>query len=171
MTNDDYDDFFRVAYPRLVAMGLAMSVERHVAQELAQEALLRAFRHREQLLTYESPLGWCRRVMSNLLIDEHRASSAARRVAERMATNLPGGDGSLDPAAVAAGGPSWNELMMALTVQQRAVATLFYAEDQSVDSIAEALDIATGTVKSTLAKVRANVRRALSGTSEGTPRP
>jgi DNA-directed RNA polymerase specialized sigma24 family protein len=86
-----------------------------------------------------------------------------------MATTVSRDDGSRDTAS--AGGPSWNELMTALTVQQRAVATLFYAEDQSIDTIAAALDISTGTVKSTLAKVRSNVRRALSGTNEMRPRP
>ena len=170
MTDDEYDDFFRVAYPRLVAMGLAMSVERHIVQELAQETLWRAFRHREQLLRYDAPIAWCRRVMSNLLIDEHRGSAATRRVVERMATSASRNDGSHDPTA-SASGPSWNELMVALTIQQRAVATLFYAEDQSVNTIAAALDISAGTVKSTLAKVRANVRRALSDSNEGRPRP
>jgi hypothetical protein len=37
VNDEDFDDFFRVAHPRLVAMGLAMSTERHAAQELAQE--------------------------------------------------------------------------------------------------------------------------------------
>ena len=84
MNDDDFDDLFRTAYPRLVAMGLAMSTERHVAQDLAQETLLRAYRRRDELATYDSPLAWCRHVMGNLLIDQHRSRTAERSAIERM---------------------------------------------------------------------------------------
>jgi len=170
VTDAEYDEFFRVAYPHLVAIGLAMSVERHVAQELAQEVLWRAFRHRDQLDHYDAPMGWCRRVMCNLVIDQHRSSAAGRRALVRTAARAAVESESDDPST-SIGGPTWGELMTALTLQQRAVATLYYAEDQSIDTIAAALNISTGTVKSTLAKARTNVRRAMSGTNEERSQP
>jgi RNA polymerase sigma-70 factor (ECF subfamily) len=166
MTDDEYDELFRTAYPRLVAMGLAMSTSRHVTQELAQETLLRAHHHRDDLTSYDSPMGWCRHVMGNLLIDHHRSRSseaaAVERLGHRAATQT---EASPDPAAVAAS-TRWADLTRSLTPQQRVAATLYYAEDQSVADVAEMMDIATGTVKSALSKARANLRRRLGGPDE-----
>ena len=163
MTDDEYDELFRSVYPRLVAMGLAMSAPRHVAQELAQETLFRAYRKREELSGYDSPVAWCRRVMGNLLIDQHR-----RRTSEQAALEHVQSQADVDAQPAPATDPAhlattqrWNDLMAPLSAQQRAVATLYYAEDQSVSSVAQTLGIATGTVKSALSKVRANLRQAV----------
>ena len=161
MTDDEYDELFRTAYPRLVAMGLAMSTPRHVSQELAQETLLRAHHHRDDLASYDSPMAWCRRVMGNLLIDHHRSrrseAAAVERLGQRGTTQAPS---SPDPETIAAT-TRWEDLTRSLTSQQRVAATLYYAEDQSVVDIAEFMDVATGTVKSALSKARANLRRRL----------
>ncbi|MGA9276977.1 RNA polymerase sigma factor [Ilumatobacter sp.] len=166
MTDEDYDDLFRSAYPRLVAMGLAMSTERHVAQELAQETLLRAHRHRDELAAYDSPLAWCRRVMGNLLIDQHRKRTAERSAVERAQsraeTDPVHPSGSTDPELFAVSS-RWSDLVASLSPQQRLAATLYYAEDQSVATIAETMEIATGTVKSALSKARRNLRRVVDG--------
>jgi RNA polymerase sigma-70 factor (ECF subfamily) len=78
MTDDDYEVFFRSTYPKLVAYGASMSAPLGIAQELAQETLLRAYRRLEEVGALESPYGWCRRVMSNLLIDQYRSRTAER---------------------------------------------------------------------------------------------
>ena len=91
--------------------------------------------------------------MSNLLIDHHRSRKAERAALRR-----------LDDSVTSAGdGPSrsseWAELVAPLTAQQRIVATFYYGDDLSVNDIARTLDISTGTVKSTLSKVRRQLRR------------
>jgi RNA polymerase sigma-70 factor (ECF subfamily) len=167
VNDDDFDDLFRAAYPRLVAMGLAMSTERHVAQELAQETLFRAYRRRDELATYDAPIAWCRRVMGNLLIDQHRSRTSERSAVERLQERMPdpGDAGSeTDPAALVAS-RRWSELVASLSPQQRLVATLYYAEDQSVATIAETMQLASGTVKSALSKARTNLRRVLDAPS------
>ena len=164
MTDDEYDELFRVAYPKLVAMGLAMSTERYVAQELAQETLFRAYRNRDKLAEYDAPMAWCRRVMGNMLIDQHRSRTSERSAVERLQSRAVGaestGAGSTDPASAAVS-TRWADLVSSLSPQQRLVATLYYAEDQSVGQVAETLDIATGTVKSALSKARRNLRRTI----------
>jgi RNA polymerase sigma-70 factor (ECF subfamily) len=164
MTDAEFDQFFLTSYPRLVAMGLAMSTERHVAEELAQETMLRAYRHRDELAEYDAPIAWCRRVMGNLLIDHHRKRDAERSALQRAqsrvaAMPVPGTD-STDPAHLATSS-RWQDLTASLTPQQRLVATLYYAEDQPIDVVAQTLQIATGTVKSALSKARNNLRRAI----------
>jgi RNA polymerase sigma-70 factor (ECF subfamily) len=53
---------------------------------------------------------------------------------------------------------------MSLPDRQRAVATLYYVEDLSVAEIAEALDIAPGTVRFHLSEAREQLRSLLEET-------
>jgi len=158
----EYDEFFRACYPRLVAFGMTTSATREVACELAQETLLRAYHRRSELAGYDSPYAWCRRVMSNLLIDHHRAATTEQGTITRLQSRrlLPV-DGPAGDPALAVTTPRWDELVAPLTGLQRTVATLYYAEDQTVAAIADALAITPGTVKSTLSKARAGLRRRL----------
>lgn len=161
MHEAEYDEFFRATYPRLVAFGMATSASRELADELAQETLLRAYHRRDELATYDAPYAWCRRVMSNLLIDHHRSAATEQGTVTRLHSRRTTSDGTTDDPALAATTPRWSELVAPLTGLQRTVATLHYAEDQPVSSIADALAIAPGTVKSTLSKARAGLRQHL----------
>lgn len=163
MTDDEYDELFRTAYPRLVAMGLAMSTSRHVSQELAQETLLRAHHARGDLDSYDSPIAWCRRVMANLLIDHHRSRMSEAAAVERLGHRAATQAGPTPDPATTAASARWEDLTRSLTPQQRIATTLYYADDHSVADVAEMMDIATGTVKSALSKARANLRRHLGG--------
>ncbi len=168
MNDDDFEVFFRSTYPKLVGYGASMSAPLEVAQELAQETLLRAYRRIDEVSALESPYGWCRRVMSNLLIDQHRS-----RTAERSAVDRLGSISAIDRAGAGArdAEPSvaddeWFEIVGSLTVRQRCIATLFYADDMSVADVAAELDISTGSVKSTLSQVRRRVGRLLDETTD-----
>jgi RNA polymerase sigma-70 factor, ECF subfamily len=164
LTDAEYDDLFRSTYVRLVALALTMSCVRQVAEELAQETMLRAYRHRDTLATMEAPEAWCLRVMSNLLIDHHRRHVAELRAAERVLSQgavLPTpGTETTDPANLATGA-RWEDLVSTLTPQQRLVATLYYAADLSVDAVAANTQLSVGTVKSTLSKARHNLQHSL----------
>ena len=167
MNDLDYDDFFRNAYPRLVAFGSSMSAPREIAQELAQETLIRAYHRRDELRSFDSPYAWCRRVMSNLLIDQYRSRVAEQAAVDRLGAISavdraePGGD----PAPTVAR-DRWAEIVESLTMKQRCVATLFYAEDLSVADVATTLGISTGSVKSTLAQVRRRLGRRFDGATD-----
>lgn len=161
VTEGEYDDFFRDAYPRLVGLGLAMSTPRQVAQELAQETLIRAYQHRDRLSELDAPYGWCRRVMSNLLIDQHRSWTAERRAVGRLAHQLvPEPDLDTESAGVDLDG-AWADMVAPLSKRQRCVATLYYAEDRSVAEIADDLGWSVGSVKTTLARIRQKVSHRL----------
>lgn len=53
------------------------------------------------------------------------------------------------------------EAVSALPRERRAVVTLFYYEDMSVDDIARCLDVPKGTVKSRLSRARAQLKEML----------
>ena len=84
MHDAEYDELFRATYPRLVAIGMAMSSPRSAAHELAQETMLRAYHHRDRLDSFSSPLAWCRRAMSNLDIDHYRSTEVEHSVMNRL---------------------------------------------------------------------------------------
>ena len=168
MTDDDYEVFFRSTYPKLVAYGASMSAPLETAKELAQETLLRAYRRIDEVSALESPYGWCRRVMSNLLIDQYRS-----RIAERAAVDRLASISAIDRVGMGASDPEpsvaldrWGEIVDSLTMRQRCIATLFYADDLSVADVATELAISTGSVKSTLSQVRRRIGRLLDGATE-----
>lgn len=166
MTDGEYDAFFRDAYPRLVALGLAMSTPRQVAQDLAQETLIRAYEHRDRLRDLDAPYGWCRRVMSNLLIDQHRTMTAERTAIARLARRSAIARGSDAESGPVETKEAWADMVAPLTGRQRCIATLFYADDRSVAEIADDLGLSVGSVKTTLARIRGKVARHLSNTAD-----
>ena len=151
----DFDVMFRAQFPRLVALGVAMSGRRDIAYDLAQETMLRAHRRWDELAMYEVSEAWLRRVMVNLLIDHHRSRAAEQAAVERLA-------GRGEPVVDAPSFDRWHELVASLPAQQRAIVSLYYADDQSVEAIAEALDISGGAVKKSLFKARQTLHRRLS---------
>ncbi len=87
---------------------------------------------------------------------------------ERLQERVPGPCDRVsetDPAALVAS-RRWADLVAFLSPQQRLVVTLYYAEDQSVATIAETTQIASGTVKSALPKACTNLRRVLDAPSD-----
>src|SRR5690606_34429533 len=95
------------------------------------------------------------RVMTNLLIDHLRSASVERSAVDRLRAR-PG-----PPAGEPDIGPEWSQLVAPLPPAQRAIVTLYYGEDRSIEEIADILDIAVGTVKSGLAKARTRLATEL----------
>lgn len=153
-TTREFEAVFRVAFPRLVSLGVIKSGRVDIARELAQETMLRAHARWGEISGFESPEAWCRAVMTNLLIDHHRTTVSEQRAFERV------GHGSEVTESV----PSidrWNELVAPLSDRQRLILALYYAEDCSVREIADLLGTTSGAVKAGLFKARRTLRRRL----------
>lgn len=133
-----------------------------VARDVAQESLLRAHRRWAEVGAYDAPGAWVRKVATNLLVDHLRTAGREQRAVARLgageAAIRPGAEPALD---------RWTELVSVLPDAQRAIVTLFYADDQSVEAIADLLDIAPGTVKAQLFKARQRLRAELAGERDG----
>jgi RNA polymerase sigma-70 factor (ECF subfamily) len=149
-----FETLFKDEFPRLVSLGLAMSGRRDVATDLAQETMLRAHQRWTDVATFDSPAAWCRKVMVNLLIDHHRSATA-----ERIAMDRLGSRGELVAPAPAL--DRWCEIVGELPDRQRVIVTLYYADDMSVDEIADTLGVTAGAIKASLFKARRSLRRRL----------
>jgi len=83
----DYDEFFAETRPKLVGLGLALTGDLQIAQELAQEALIRAWVHWRRIRSYDQPAAWARRVVRNLAAD--RAKRLRRTPATPPIEHVP----------------------------------------------------------------------------------
>lgn len=153
-----FDSFYRRELPGLVALLTAVTGNTAHAEELAQEAMLRAHQRWERVGGYDKPGAWVRRVALNLAFNAGARRRTERRALERLAGDrlarwavLPRDDGADDFWA----------LVRTLPRRQAAAVVLHYLEDRSVADVAAILGCAEGTAKAHLHKGRAALARLL----------
>lgn len=131
-------------FPRLVgALGLYVGDEA-VAEELAQEALLRACRRWERVSRLQSPGGWTWRVARNLATSHLRRRKAERRARARLSAREPASETTAD----AADAHAVRRAVSGLPERQRQVLVLRYFLDWSVEATAAELDVSADAVRS-----------------------
>jgi len=155
LPEDEFERFFRTEHGRVLGLAIALIGDRNAAGDVVQEAFARAYRHWDRVVAMDAPAAWVKRVTANLAIDRHRRLVSERNALARQHALIstvvlddPGAD-------------EWWAAVRALPERQRAAVALHYLEDRSIDEIARILDIATGTVKSSLAAARATLARTL----------
>lgn len=150
-----FEDVFRVEYPQLVVLLTAMTGDRRVAEELAQEALLRAHVRWDRIGAYDRPGAWIRRVAINLAL----SARARRRSEDRALGRLRQERAPVAPYDFA--DDDFWALVRRLPKRQAAAVALHYLEDRSVADVAVILGCAEGTAKAHLHKGRAALARLL----------
>lgn len=83
-----FDDFFRNSKRPLVSMAYVLTGDLQVAQDLTQEALLRAWSRRGRVRTYDDPRAWTRRVLRNLIVSKGRSDARRRTRFEDQARDV-----------------------------------------------------------------------------------
>lgn len=154
----DFDEFFATEYRGLVAMLTALTGNRMVAEDLAQEAMVKAHQRWARISRYDKPAAWLRRVAINLAHNNRARKRSEQRAMARLAGERPAWEVRL---GVDDGGDEFWALVRRLPRRQAAAMTLHYLEDRPVAEVATILDCAEGTAKSLLHKGRANLARAL----------
>jgi len=141
-------------WPQLVG-GLALHCgDRMVAEELAQEALVRLWQRWEAVSSSGSPDGWLWTVALNLSRSKRR-----RRTAEQRARVCV--DQTAMPADDSAEAVATRDAVAALPDRQRAAVTLRYFAGLSIRETAEAMKCAEGTVAAHTHKALRSLRDAL----------
>ena len=146
--------FCRKEWPRLVGLLVLLTGDRDVAQELAQETLVRVCRDAARVLSMDAPGPWAHRVAVNLANSHLRRLRSWRNARSRMALErAPVGDPEpADAIAVRAA-------LASLSQRQRSAIVLRYYDDLPVREIAAALSCPEGTVKTLLHDSIAVLRR------------
>lgn len=123
-------------------MGLYLN-DVSLAEEIAQEALLRACRAWPRVQQLESPGGWTHRVAMNLAVSAARSRRTRQRVDERLATYARRFAEHSDRTSAIA----MRTAVASLPERQREALVLRYYADLSVADTAEAMGCPEGTVK------------------------
>ncbi len=150
-----FEAFYREEYLSVVALSYALGGSRAAAEDLAQEAFLRAHREWERVGRMEAPGAWVRRVAINLArsrLRRLRSETAARARLTATPTTLMAPSSEYDAF--------WDEVRRLPSRQAQAIA-LRYVDDLSVSEIADVLEVAEGTVKALLHQGRERLQRQL----------
>jgi RNA polymerase sigma-70 factor (ECF subfamily) len=156
---DGFAALYRTEYRSIRAIAWALTGDAGAAEDIAQEAFLRAHQRWHVVSEYDEPGAWVRRVAINLA-----TSALRRRTREVRALIRVQSQRHTDWEMPEADREFW-AAVRALPRRQAAVIALHYYEDLPVSDIAAVLDVAEGTVKAHLHKGRANLAKAL-GTRE-----
>lgn len=131
--NDAFDELFSLAY----RVAFRIVGRRAETEEVAQEALARAFTHWQKIRGYGRP--WVARVATNLALD------LVRRERKRPIQDEEHVAPSPEPAAIAR--VDLQRVLRSLPRRQREVVSLLYLADLPAAQVAQLIGCSTGSVK------------------------
>jgi RNA polymerase sigma-70 factor, ECF subfamily len=146
------EQVFYVSYRRLVIQLYGVVGDRAEAEDVVQEAFVRAAAAGERFARTANPEAWLRTAAINLHRSRWRRLRNFSRIKERLVPqDIPGLDARLDVI----------DALRSLPVEQREVVALHHLADLSVADIAQELGLPAGTVKSRLGRGREAMRQFL----------
>jgi RNA polymerase sigma-70 factor (ECF subfamily) len=151
---DAFEVFFTATFPRARALGTRL-VGSAFGEDLAIDALARAYARWKAVSRMEFPEAWVMRVVTNSAIDEIR-----RKKAYLPAVNPP------DQLANLALRDNLVEALRSLTRRQQEVVVLRYIVDLSEADVGHILGMSTGSVKTHLHRAVPRLRNFLSNEKE-----
>src|SRR4051812_19990849 len=154
----EFDEALRRAGPRLQRYAVRRLHDEHEAQEVVQEALLRAFQHRHLLATEDDLMAWATVVTGRLVIDRLRVRGRSTPVAELPPMSRTGRDTAdvvvaRDEARLAL------DALEAMPGRQASVLWAREVEGLTYDEIGEGFAMSEPSVRSLLHRARRTLRR------------
>jgi RNA polymerase sigma-70 factor (ECF subfamily) len=153
-----FDDFYRQEFPAMVL--LASTLVGGSAEDVAQEAMIRAHDRWDTVSAYDNPGTWVRRVTINLATSRLRRRATRIRKASRLLDGIPTvtWETRLDDDLL--------DALATLPRKQRTAVVLHYLEDRSVKQIADILNCAPSTAKVHLHRGRQALAQRLGAETE-----
>jgi RNA polymerase sigma-70 factor (sigma-E family) len=148
MPDNEFAAFYAGSYRRLLGQLFAVTGDLAEAENVLQEAYARAFVRWSGVRGYDRPEAWVRRVAINLAAMADR--SLRRRARALLRLGPPPVVPELSPELL-----DLRDALAALPLGQRQVIVLHHLVGLPVEEVARELRLATGTVKSRLARGRA----------------
>ncbi len=153
-----YEEFARARLASLARYAVMLTGDRHSAEDLVQETMVRAQLHWRKVSRAEAPERYVKRMMVNLYIDWQRGSWWKRvlvRADAGAGVRVPdAAEGTADRDVI------W-KAMTHLPRQQRAALVLRYYEDLPDAEIAEVLGCTVGTARGYVSKALTALRARL----------
>jgi RNA polymerase sigma-70 factor (ECF subfamily) len=150
-----FEEIVRLYQRRVYGVALRIVRAHDVADDVAQEAFLRAWRSLDRF-DLDRPFGpWVCRIAANLALNHVRSPRAREEgLPDGHAETRAAAPGPLGALLDGEAGRVLDEALGALPAEQRAVLVLRAREEMSYAEIAEALGISQGTVMSRLHRAR-----------------
>jgi RNA polymerase sigma-70 factor (sigma-E family) len=148
----DFEAFVVSRGPALLRFAFLLTADAHLAQDLVQEALIKAHRRWSANAQADHPEAYVRRIMVNQHLSWRRLRShheVAAPLPNMVATDATSQVGERDLI--------WR-MLIGLPRRQRTVLVLRYYEDLSDPEIASMLGCAEGTVRSLASRAFASLR-------------
>jgi RNA polymerase sigma-70 factor (ECF subfamily) len=154
----DFDEAVRRITPRLQRYATRRLGDAHEAEELVQEALLRAYKHGEQLETEDDLIAWCTVVTGRLVIDRLRVRGRSTSVAEVPEGSRVGRD-TADVVVARDEARMALDALDAMPARQAAVLWAREVEGQGYDEIGRRFGMTEPAVRSILTRARKGLRK------------
>jgi RNA polymerase sigma factor (sigma-70 family) len=154
LPEEPFEDFYRREFPRTRALARVLAGGPS-SDDIAQEAMLVAYRRWREVAGLSDPAMWVRRVCANLATSQLRRRGVEARALLRL--------GARPRPAVALTGDDerfW-AAVRSLPRRQAQVVALFYLYDLAVTDVAATLELSEGSVKTHLSRARATLARRL----------
>jgi len=159
-TGEGFHGFYRDAYPRLVAQLYAVTADLGLAEDVVQEAFVRAASRWPQVSTYQAPEAWVRKVALRLRLDALRRVRRQAAALTRLGAR-PRPQPALDPED-----RELVEALRRLPRRYREVLVLHHCLDRSVEDVGVHLGVPAATVKTRLARGRTMLAGLLAGADD-----
>lgn len=166
----EFEEYVAARGPALLRLAYVLTSHPHLAQELVQSGLARAYGHWRRVAAAEHPDAYVRRIMVN----EHLGWQRRRLFGERphpagdVATERTHpGSSAADPADGVVDRDEADQALRSLAPRARTVLVLRYYANLDDAAIADLLGVSASTVRSTASRALATLRTA----REPHPRP
>jgi RNA polymerase sigma factor (sigma-70 family) len=154
------ESLFRAHHDHLVRLGVVVTGDRALGDDLAQEAFIRLGRT-ARWPAEGAELAYLRRTVINLAHGHHRKKLVRERGRSLQVVSAP-----VDPAADAARADEQRRIVAAIRAlprrQMECVVLRFYAQLSDAE-IAEVLEVSAGSIKTHLHRARAALAESLEG--------
>ncbi|GAA1184949.1 SigE family RNA polymerase sigma factor [Ornithinimicrobium humiphilum] len=164
-SEDDFVAFVRARQGALLRSAYLICGDHHLAQDLLQDALVKLASRWERLRD-ERPEAYVRRILYRDAISRWRRLRREHLADHQDPGGLFGSHEAPDGTASWLTNDEIRRALVQLPPRQRAVIVLRYYEDLSEVQIAEALNIAPGTVKSQASDALRKLRRLIPAIDE-----
>jgi len=144
----DFASFYQRELRSVIGLAFVLSGSRSGAEDLAQDAFLKAYKQWETVGAYDKPGAWVRRVVSNNSVSAFRRGKAEAKALVRFTGSMyvvP----DMSPDAMA----TWAAVRKLPNRQAQAIALRYY-DRSSIADIARILECSENTVKTHLQRAK-----------------
>ncbi|MFC0534164.1 SigE family RNA polymerase sigma factor [Phytohabitans kaempferiae] len=154
--DEEFTAFVGSSAPRLRRVAYLMCGDWHLAQDLTQTTFARMYASWPRIWRTANIEAYSRRVLVNALFDQRKRHSSTELVLAELPESLAPGAGASAELHV-----TLMAALATLPVRDQAIVVLRYWEDQSVEAVAEILEVSPSVVKTQSARALTRLRALL----------